>query len=85
MPVSHLSIASLVAVCCSIALIVLFIAIPLASLTSTRAPYWSAILTPIGLIGLMYIAQTLPSVNQQGDVAALRDSTHAFSTLSKRA
>ncbi len=44
MPVSHLSIASLMAVCCSIALIVLFIAIPLASLTSTRAPYWSAIL-----------------------------------------
>ena len=39
MPVSHLSMASLVAVCCSIALIVLFIAIPLASLTSTRAPY----------------------------------------------
>ena len=39
MPMSHLSIASLVAVCCSIALIVLFIAIPLASLTSTRAPY----------------------------------------------
>ena len=52
MPVSHLSIASLVAVCCSIALIVLFIAIPLASLTSTRAPYWSAILAPIGLIGV---------------------------------
>ena len=52
MPVSHLAIASLVAVCCSIALIVLFIAIPLASLTSTRAPYWSAILAPIGLIGV---------------------------------
>ena len=52
LPVSHLSIASLVAVCCSIALIVLFIAIPLASLTSTRAPYWSAILAPIGLIGV---------------------------------
>ena len=52
MPVSHLSVASLVAVCCSIALIVLFIAIPLASLTSTRAPYWSAILAPIGLIGV---------------------------------
>ena len=52
MPMSHLSIASLVAVCCSIALIVLFIAIPLASLTSTRAPYWSAILAPIGLIGV---------------------------------
>ena len=52
MPVSHLSIASLVAVCCSIALIMLFIAIPLASLTSTRAPYWSAILAPIGLIGV---------------------------------
>ena len=49
---SHLAIASLVAVCCSIALIVLFIAIPLASLTSTRAPYWSAILAPIGLIGV---------------------------------
>ena len=44
--------ASLVAVCCSIALTVLFIAIPLASLTSTRAPYWSAILAPIGLIGV---------------------------------
>ena len=53
MPMSHLSIASLVAVCCSIALIVLFIAIPLASLTSTRAPYWSAILAPIGLIGVV--------------------------------
>ena len=52
MPMSHLSIASLVAVCCSVALIVLFIAIPLASLTSTRAPYWSAILAPIGLIGV---------------------------------
>ena len=55
MPVSHLDIASLVAVCCSIALIVLLIAIPLASLTSTRAPYWSywsAILAPIGLIGV---------------------------------
>ena len=54
MPVSHLSIASLLAVCCSIALIVLFIATPLPfpSLTSTRAPYWSAILAPIGLIGV---------------------------------
>ena len=52
MPVSHLSIASLVAVCCSIALIVLFIAIPLASLPPTHAPYWSAILAPIGLIGV---------------------------------
>ena len=52
LPMSHLAIASLVAVCCSIALIVLFIAIPLASLTSTRASYWSAILAPIGLIGV---------------------------------
>ena len=52
LPVSHLAIASLVAVCCSIALIVLFITIPLASLTSTRAPYWSAILPLIGLIGV---------------------------------
>ena len=52
LPVSHLAIASLVAVCCSIALIALFITIPLASLTSTRAPYWSAILAPIGLIGV---------------------------------
>ncbi len=52
LPVSHLSIASLVAICCSIALIVLFTATPLASLTSTRVPYWSAVLAPIGLIGV---------------------------------
>ena len=52
MPVSHLAMASLVAVCCSIALIVLFIAVSLPSLTSTGAPYWSAILAPIGLIGV---------------------------------
>ena len=51
-PVSHLSIASLVTVCCSITLIVLFIATPLASLTSTRVPYWSAVLAPIGSIGV---------------------------------
>ena len=49
---SHLAIASLVGVCCSVALSALFIAIPLASLTSTRAPYWSAVLSPIGLIGV---------------------------------
>ena len=52
MPMSHLAMASLVAVCLSFALTVLFIAIPLASLTSTGAPYWSAILAPIGLIGV---------------------------------
>ena len=52
LPVSHLSIASLVAICCSIALIVLFIAVSLPPLTSTRAPYWSAVLAPIGLIGV---------------------------------
>ena len=52
MPVSHLSIASLVAICCSIALIVLFIAIPLPSLTSTHSPYWHTVLPLIGLIGI---------------------------------
>ncbi len=52
LPVSHLAIASLVAICCSIALIALFIAVSLPSLTSTRAPYWSAVLAPIGLIGV---------------------------------
>ena len=53
MPVSHLSIASLVAICCSIALIVLFIAIPLGSSPPPHAPYWSAVLAPIGLIGVV--------------------------------
>ena len=53
MPVSHLAIASLVAACCSVALSALFIAVSLPSLTSTRAPYWSAVLAPIGLIGLV--------------------------------
>ena len=52
LPVSHLSIASRVAICWSIALIVLFIAVSLPPLTSTRAPYWSAVLAPIGLIGV---------------------------------
>ncbi len=52
MPVSHLAIASLVAACCSIVLSALFIAVSLPSLTSTRAPYWSAVLAPIGLIGV---------------------------------
>ena len=52
-PVDHLAIASLVMVCCSVALSVLFIAIPLPSLTSTLAPHWAAILAPlIGLIGV---------------------------------
>ena len=49
---SHLAIASLVAACCSVALSALFIAVSLPSLTSTRAPYWSAVLAPIGLIGV---------------------------------
>ena len=52
LPVSHLAIASLVAACCSVALSALFIAVSLPSLTSTRAPYWSAVLAPIGLIGV---------------------------------
>ena len=53
LPVSHLAIASLMAVLllggpqCA-----LHRGIPLPSLTSTRAPYWSAILAPIGLIGV---------------------------------
>ena len=47
LPVSHLAIASLVAACCSVALSALFIAVSLPSLTSTRAPYWSAVLAPI--------------------------------------
>ena len=52
MPVSHLAIASLVAACCSIALSALFIAIPLGSSPPQHAPYWSAVLAPIGLIGV---------------------------------
>ena len=52
MPVSHLAIASLVAACCSIALSALFIAIPLGSSPPPHAPYWSAVLAPIGLIGV---------------------------------
>ena len=52
LPVSHLAVASLVAACCSVALSALFIAVSLPSLTSTRAPYWSAVLAPIGLIGV---------------------------------
>ena len=53
LPVSHLTVASLVAACCSVALSALFIAVSLPSLTSTRAPYWSAVLAPIGLIGVV--------------------------------
>ena len=53
MTVSPVAIASLVAVCCSVALSVLFIATPLASVTSPQAHYWSAILAPIGLIGVV--------------------------------
>ena len=52
MTVSHLAIASLVAVCCSVALSVLFIVTPLASMTPPRSSYWSAVLAPIGLIGV---------------------------------
>ena len=52
LPVSHLAIASLVAACCSIALSALFIAIPLGSSPPPHAPYWSAALVPIGLIGV---------------------------------
>ena len=53
LPVSHLAVASSVAACCSVALSALFIAVSLPSLTSTRAPYWSAVLAPIGLIGVV--------------------------------
>ncbi len=51
--VSHLAVASLVAACCSVALSAFFIAVSLPSLTLTRAPYWSAVLAPIGLIGVV--------------------------------
>ena len=53
MPMSPLAMASLVMVCCSVALSVLFITIPLASVSSSRTVYWSAILGPIGLIGVV--------------------------------
>ena len=52
MIVGHVAVASLVAACCSVALSALFIAVPLASVTAPQAQYWSAILAPIGLIGV---------------------------------
>ena len=51
-PVNHLAIASLVAACCSVALSALFIAIPFTPSSPPHAPYWSAVLAPIGLIGV---------------------------------
>ena len=48
-PVNHLAIASLVAACCSVALSALFIAIPFTPSSPPHAPYWSAVLAPIGL------------------------------------
>ncbi len=47
MIVSHLAVASLVAACCSVALSALFIATPFV------VGYWSAILAPIGMIGVV--------------------------------
>ena len=66
LPVSHLSIASLVAVCCSMALSALFIAVSLPSLTSARAFYWSSVLAPIGLIGVAAASAIIWSDRNRG-------------------
>ena len=66
MNASLLTIASLVAVCCSVALSALFLAVPLASMTTPRAPYWSAILAPIGLIGVAAGAAVIWSDRHKG-------------------
>ena len=63
---SLLTIGALVAVCCSVALSALFLAVPLASMTTPRAPYWSAILAPIGLIGVAAGAAVIWSDRHKG-------------------
>ena len=66
MPLSRLAIASLVAACSSLALGILFVTTPLASLAPLRSAYWSAVLGPIGLLGVTAATAIIWSDSHEG-------------------
>ena len=66
MPVSRLALASLVAACLSLALGILFVTTPLASLAPLRSAYWSAVLGPMGLLGVAAASAIIWSDSHEG-------------------
>ena len=66
MPVSRLAIASLAAACFSLALSILFVTTPLASAANRGQAYWSFILGPIGLLGVVAATAIIWSDGRRG-------------------